>query len=155
MRLASIAVAFVLGLATASVSAQTIPRDAAHCALDRPPPAAGEVLLSGGTPMKIFPRAKDIPANFTGCQKYWAFHRKWLLFGTRYFEKGEIKIFLGALIEGQDQAHCYYANGRKSASSTLGCPTYDEASKPLRSVPAGCIGELQSNAPSSRCDQYE
>jgi hypothetical protein len=139
-----------------SAVAQAIPPAAANCSLRTPPAEAGEDVSLGKTPMKFFPRAKDIPPNYTGCQTAWSvFRNNWISFSTRYFESGEIKIFLGPLIEGQDQAHCFFANGQRSPSSTRGCPSYEEAKTPSRSLPAGCIGELQSGSPSNRCKQYE
>lgn len=63
--------ATVLTVVSASAHGQDIPSDAAACALTMPPTAAGEEIGSSGAPMKVFPRAKDIPGSYTGCQKVW------------------------------------------------------------------------------------
>jgi hypothetical protein len=139
-----------------SALAQAVPTTAPNCALGSPPAGAGEDMGLGKTPMKFFPRAKDIPPHYTGCQKAWrVFRNNWISFSTRYFENGEIKIFLGPLIDGQDQAHCFFAKGKRLASSTRGCPSYEDARALAPSLLAGCIAELQAGSPSDRCKQYE
>jgi hypothetical protein len=139
-----------------SAVAQAVPTAGPNCALGSPPADAGEDISLGKTPMKFFPRAKDIPPNYTGCQKAWSvFRNNWISLSTRYFENGEMKVFLGPLIDGQDQAHCFFAKGKRLASSTRGCPSYEDARTPALSLPAGCIAELQSNSPSDRCKRYE
>lgn len=156
MRAATRALAIVVCVVSNLAAAQTIPSDAANCRLRFPPSGAGEDVSWNKTPMKFFPRAKDIPTNYTGCQKVWSvFRDNWIPFSTRYFEKGEIKVFLGPLVEGQNQAHCLFTNGRRSPSSTKGCPSFEEAKTPSPSLPAGCIAELQAGSPTNRCKRYE
>src|SRR5258706_2520171 len=136
--------------------AQDIPGNAPGCAVAEPPREAGEA-IPHRTPMKFFPRAKDIPPVYTGCQKVWiVFRGKWISFSTRYFENGEIKIFLGPLVEGQNQSRCVFENRTLVPStSKRACPSFGEANTPAPSAPSGCIAELQSSKPSNRCTRYQ
>ena len=143
-----------LAVLSGAAMASDIPSDAQNCDINSPPELSGEHFYK--LPTKYFPRAKDIPPNYTGCQKVWAvFQGEWIPFSTRYFERGEIKIFLGPLVKGQNQARCFFHNGVLTAESTRACPSYDEANTPSLSLPPGCIPEVQSGSPSSRCARYE
>ncbi|MGH9818191.1 MAG: hypothetical protein ACRD6I_19170 [Candidatus Acidiferrales bacterium] len=143
-----------LAVLSGSTIASDIPSSAPNCELKSPPELSGEDFHI--SPKKFFPRAKYIPPHYTGCQKIWVvFQGEWIPFSTRYFEHGEIKVFLGPLVKGQNQARCFFANGILTAQSTRACPTYDEAKVPSPSLPPGCISEAQSGSPSDRCTRYE
>ena len=154
MRLWTTHLAMILLIFSGSAIASGIPPSAPNCELKSPPELSGEDFYK--LPKKFFPRAKDIPPNYTGCQKIWAvFEGEWIPFSTRYFEGGEVKVFLGPLVKGQNQARCYFANGVLTAQSTRACPSYDEAKTPAPSLPPGCIREVRSGSPSARCTRYE
>ena len=146
-----------LMLTSALAHAQDIPMRAPACSLAKPPATAGDELGSSGAPMKVFPRAKDIPTSYTGCQKVWLLLRGgWISFSTRYFENGTVKVFLGPLLSGMDQWHCVFQDGVLVPSPTKrACPSFDEANSRVRSTPTGCLVELQSTKPSPRCSHYE
>jgi|SRR5690242_7633322 hypothetical protein len=136
---------------------QDIPPSAPACSLKMPPAAAGEEVGSSGAPMKIFPRAKDIPTSYTGCQKVWLLLRgNWISFSTRYFEEGTVKVFLGPLLNEQDQWRCVFQNGLLIPSSAKrACPSFEEANSRMQSAPSGCLAELNSAKRSERCSRYE
>src|SRR5256885_8823097 len=116
MRAYSTIAGLVFAFGCAASLAQDIPGNAPGCAVAEPPREAGEA-IPHGTPMKFFPRAKDIPPVYTGCQKVWiVFRGKWISFSTRYFENGEIKIFLGPLVEGQNQSRCVFERSEEHTS---------------------------------------
>jgi hypothetical protein len=154
MRLTIAHLATFCAMFSGTAMAADIPAGAPNCELKSPPGLSGED--SYKLPKKFFPRAKDIPPNYTGCQKVWViFQGEWIPFSTRYFERGEIKVFLGPLVKGQNQARCFFANGVLTAQSTRACPSYDEAKTPSPSLPPGCMSEAQSGSPSARCTRYE
>ena len=157
MRVRAMAIATLLMAAVGSSAAtEPVPASAANCDLRSPPLEAGEDVSRTKVPMKFFPRARTIPAGYTGCQKVWTvFRDRWILFSTRYFEKGELRVFLGPVIEGQDQIQCFFTNGQRVSTSTRGCPSFKEARAPAPSLPSGCIAELQAGSPSDRCKRYE
>lgn len=154
MRLRFAHLGMFLAMLSGSAMASDIPPSAPNCGLKSPPELSGEDFYK--LPKKYFPRAKDIPPNYTGCQKAWVvFQGEWIPFSTRYFERGEIKVFLGPLVKGQNQARCYFENGVLTAQSTRVCPSHDEAKTPSPSLPPGCGSEVESGSPSARCTRYE
>ena len=131
---------------------QEIPTNAPVCATATPPIDAGEDLPQG-SPMKIYPRAKDIPKGYTGCQKVWLESGgRWISFSTRYFDSGHIKVFLGPVVEGQEQIRCVIDGAVLKGRA---CPSLAEANRPAPSVPSGCLKELKAGAATSRCTRYE
>lgn len=45
--------------------------------------------------MKVYPRANEIPAGYTGCQVVWLQRNgAWILFSTRYYSGGALRAFI-------------------------------------------------------------
>ena len=146
----------IFGVTLAAIScvayAQEIPLNAPACAIMVPPADAGEDLPHDSA-MKIYPRAKDIPKGYTGCQKVWLdILGRWMPFSTRYYTNGRIAVFHGPLVEGQSQTRCLANAG---ALKGRACPSLEEANRPAPSVPSGCIKELKAKAATPRCSRYE
>lgn len=146
----------LLGLSATSAQGETIPLSAPACSLATAPEDAGDALGSSGSPMKVFPRATNIPKSYTGCQKVWLLLRgEWISFSTRYFENGTVKMFYGPLLKGHDQWRCMFDRGVLVPSNAKRvCPSFGEANSRVVSTPPGCLAELQSSKPSKRCS-YE
>lgn len=142
----------LLAASSGIACAQDIPSSAPACAIMVPPADAGEDVPHDAA-MKIYPRAKHLPRGYTGCQKVWLdLQGRWILFSTRYYVDGHIKVFLGPLVEGQNQIRCVAEAGTIKGRA---CPSLEEANRPAQSVPPGCIKELKAEAPTSRCSRYE
>ena len=84
-RLIALLLALTPSLAVAAVGAPV----GANCNLSVPPAASGE-LMNHGIAIKVFPRARDISANYSGCQMLWAPDEKaqWNLLLVVYIEGG-------------------------------------------------------------------
>jgi hypothetical protein len=103
--------------------------------------------------MKFYPRAKDIPASYTGCQVVWLMRDdRWITFSTRYYSGGTLRAFYGPVLEGKPTSACVFENGKLAAGSKGACPSFEEASRPAPSLPPGCITALKKNA---QCSKYE
>jgi len=104
--------------------------------------------------MKFYPRAKDLPISYTGCQIAWLQHQGgWLKFSTRYYSSGLLRAFYGPEMKGQRQIVCVFQDGKLDANSTRGCPSFAEASKPAPSVAPGCI--TKPSVKNIDCSRYE
>lgn len=128
-----------------------IPPNAPHCSLSSPPSNAGEDNPQGGF-MKFYPRAKDLPASYTGCQIAWLRRNgKWTIFSKRYYLEGTLRTFYGPMLNGKPTSICWYTNGELTAESKGSCPLFAEASQAARSLPRGCIAKAKS----AHCSKYE
>lgn len=152
MRTATLISALVLAALSAGAHGEEIPPSAPACGIATPPADAGED-LPHGSPIKVYPRAKDIPKGYTGCQKVWLeLNGQWISLSTRYFDSGHIKVFLGPVLEGHKQVRCVVDGGVLKGRA---CPSLAEANRPAPSVPSGCLKELKAGAASARCKRYE
>jgi hypothetical protein len=135
-----------------TVSAQSlIPPDAAHCSLISPPANAGEDNPQGGL-MKFYPRAKDLPASYTGCQVAWLLQGgEWMIFSKRYYSEGILRAFYGPILKGETTSVCGFSNGQLTPGSKGSCPSFAEASRPAPSLPPGCV----TKPATANCSKYE
>jgi len=128
-----------LALMFCSLSLQAddlIPKGAGNCNVLQPPKAAGDSVLNGRL-MKIFPRRKDMAANYTGCQTLWLdiqrMHKLEKIL-VLYFENGEIKVQQHT--EAGRTFSCRYYMGSLLPNSKIECSKKSIGA--LSSWPAGC-----------------
>jgi len=136
-----------------SVAASPLPVDGPNCSLKSPPSAAGEDNPHGGL-MKFYPRAKDIPAGYTGCQMAWLQREGgWTSFSARYYLGGTLRAFYGPPVGSKPTSVCLFESGELSPASTGACPSFEEASKPAPSLAPGCI--TANKRQTAACSKYE
>jgi len=117
------------------------------CTLSQPPAEAGE-MGSHGFEMRVYPRAKTIQSDFTGCQTIW-----WLAKSGRMqitsrarFERGsvvELTEFDDATGE-KSTSTCRYAYGELELGGS-GCRKFESANHPAESFPPGCLEKIRSS----------
>lgn len=114
-----------------------------HCDLPAPPETAGEE-LSHGVTLRIFPRAKDITAGYSGCQAVFApkDDRTWTLVSmTEVVDGDPVRVWWP---DQQDTARgaCRYRHGRvvRGAVETCAAPEF----LLLKSLAPGCIRQIQA-----------
>ena len=147
-----LALAFLL-VVPVSVAASALPTDAPNCSLKSPPSTAGEDNPQGGL-MKFFPRAKDIPRAYSGCQLVWLqLDGAWVPFSTRFYSAGTLRTFYGPHLGGKPTSICHFENGKLTAASTGSCPSFEEASRPAPSLAPGCITTRKQQG--AECSKYE
>lgn len=132
--LASLVVLFSISLP--SFAADDHP-SGTNCELQSPPATAGEEMSHGAT-FKIFPRARDINASYTGCQFMWAtMQGQVVLVSVSAIEKGYVTRLWSPSSKVNDPAECRYKEGKLVRGSERSCP----APKFLliKSMPAGCV----------------
>jgi len=154
LQMSRVALALLL-LVSVSVAASPLPVDGPNCSLKSPPSTAGEDNPHGGL-MKFYPRAKDIPAGYTGCQIAWLQREGgWTSFSTRYYSEGALRAFYGPPIGGggKPTSVCLFESGKPSPASTGACPSFEEASKPAPSLAPGCI--TANKRQTAACSKYE
>ena len=150
MRRAALVVLLLVPIAARSAS---LPPDAPNCSLQTPPPNAGEDKPQGGL-MKLYPRAKDIPVLYTGCQTVWLMHDgRWIKFSMRYYSSGTLRTFYGPQLKGEPTSVCLFQNGKLGPGSTGACPSFEEASRPAPSLAPGCVTTPTQQA--AGCSKYE
>lgn len=131
-----------------------------NCALAVPPPTAGEE-TNHGADLRIFPRAKDINAEYTGCQALFAdYDGKWVVVSLTEVIKGD-PIRIWSEQEPNDVAmSCRYAKGRVVRGDPDTCPMADFIL--MRSLAPGCVQIIRQSgakhglgAPLSPACEYE
>lgn len=113
-----------------------------NCALTAPPAAAGEE-FNHGLVLRIYPRARDISAKYTGCQIRWAPDgSKWVTVSVVAIERG------GAVrVWSPDQSQtellaCRYKAGRVVTGHPDNCPAPQFLI--AKSVAPGCVEKLRA-----------
>ena len=148
--------ATILVLASAGASAKSlIPTNAPNCSLVSPPADAGEVMGEESKwDLRVFPRYRDFPKQYTGCQISWvSANDRWQQFAVAYFERGKPVLFFGpvAMTGRKDDLVCRY-HGRKLISGPADdCP--DSSGLVVKSMPPGCVQRTRSgNVRPSDCE---
>jgi hypothetical protein len=142
---------FLLLILPISAAASSLPLDAPNCSLSSPPSNAGEDKPHGAL-MKFYPRAKDIPASYTGCQIVWLLRDgQWITFSRRYYAAGTLSSFYGPQLGGTPTSVCLFQNGKLSPDSKGACPSFEEANRPAPSLAPGCITARKT----AECSKYE
>jgi hypothetical protein len=123
------------------------PREFGSCTLTQPPAEAGE-MGSHGLEMRVYPRAKTIKSEFTGCQTIWwiAKSGRMQITSRARFEQGSI----AELTEFDDDTGakkvlvCRYARAELESVED-GCPTFESVNRPAESFPPGCLEKTRSS----------
>jgi hypothetical protein len=108
------------------------PFTGANCDLKEPPRNSGEENVHGYA-LKIYPRMKDIPANYDGCLLLWAPTAEgYGILGATKFDHGTAV----AHWSGVDHTLCKYQAG-EPIGDTSDCPMYRFITP--KSMPSGCV----------------
>jgi hypothetical protein len=128
---------------TLSLAAEAGRPAGVNCALASPPDAAGEESDHGFT-LRIYPRARDIGASYTGCQTMWAPDKgKWFVVSIIEIEEGDPKrIWSPDDPTGGHQA-CRYKNGKVIAGNADECPAPEFLI--AKSLAPGCVAKLRQS----------
>jgi len=116
----------------------------ANCNLQKPPLDAGEDAVHAKI-LKIYPRAKNMPSGYSGCQSVWLeTPPNWALAFRMSFTGGHVvKLWT-------PEYECQYAGGKLTKPSSPECGA--EAPEPMRSEPAGCVSQHRdSSRPTEEC----
>lgn len=113
-----------------------------NCEFSAPPENAGED-FNHGVVLRIYPRAKDIGKNYTGCQTMWTPEDKsWLIVGMVAIEAGyPVRIWVPS-ISGPIPASCRYRKGRLFKGDEKNCP--DAKTLIAKSLAVGCGEKMKS-----------
>jgi hypothetical protein len=115
------------------------------CTLTQPPAEAGE-MGSRGFEMRVYPRAKTMRPDFTGCQTIW-----WLAKSGRVQVTSRARFEHGSIAEitefddetGENTTRtCRYAHGQLETGES-DCPTFESANHPSESLPPGCLEKIR------------
>jgi hypothetical protein len=128
------------------------PNEPRSCTLTQPPAEAGE-MGSHGFEMRVYPRAKTIKSDFTGCQTIWWLGKsgKMQITSRARFQHGSI----AELTEFDDDTGenktrtCLYAHGQLE-SGEGGCRTFESANRPAESFPPGCLDKIRNSPPGAQ-----
>lgn len=131
-----------------------------NCDLEQPPENSGEDSHMYAGLFKIYPRAKNIPKNYTGCQITWQsnpkdnkFPLKWTSVSKIKYDKGEVKsVEWGKVAEGKEIKNCIYQEGNIISGDNC----YPAKKLPLKSMAPGCFKkllELTKNREADRKDK--
>lgn len=118
-------------------AASPIPASASNCSLAEPPRDAGEDFTHTATE-KIYPRLKDMPKDYTGCQSVWLESAGgWTRMSTTFFRNGEPVIFEGFAVPRV----CLYENKRLREGPPDSCPSPRVLAN--ESMPSGCLARIK------------
>jgi hypothetical protein len=95
--------------------------------------------------LKVFPRRKDLPSQYTGCQVIWVKSGDgWRRFSTAYLERGKLVVLVGhaTISGGKADLVCRYHGKKLDVGSDQECP--DPSGGVLPSMPAGCLDRIRS-----------
>ena len=114
-----------------------------NCSLSAPPASSGEDAYKR-TKLLIYPRAKDIGSNYTGCQSVWApLSPSWSLLTLVYLENGQIVRLWSAKKEDDPAERCRYENRLLVKGDSNTCPSLDLI--PIKSLPPGCFRKIHAS----------
>jgi hypothetical protein len=113
-----------------------------NCDLTSPPPSAGEEMNQGVT-VRIFPRAKDVTAKYSGCQVLFAPDgKKWVVVSLTEIVSGD--PFRVWVPEDDPAMNCRYKLGKVVRGYPGKCPATEFLI--LKSVAPGCVEAIRDNA---------
>jgi hypothetical protein len=109
-----------------------------NCTLQLPPTEAGELSIDG-TIVRVFPRAKDIDARYSGCQAVFMEQvDKWeVAFLTEVVEGDPVRVWSEHAPSNHPVFLCRYKNGKVTVGDPDNCPT--PKGLLVKSLPPGCI----------------
>jgi hypothetical protein len=124
-----------------------------NCTLSEPPADAGEVAVHGMT-IWVYPRAKDIFSNYTGCQTVFAEidgKRKTVAI-TEMVDGDPIRIW-----SENETRECLFQKGRMIRGNPSDCPSSEDLL--VKSMPPGCVKAkreaVEKHAPEIESCEYE
>ena len=122
------------------VSAHDVRPTGQNCNLSDPPRDAGEEFNHGIT-LKIYPRARDIDKNYTGCQTVWMPDgRRWPTVGIVAIERGDpVRLWTEHENDPGRQA-CRYREGRVVQGDPEKCPVPEFLI--TKSLAPGCVARI-------------
>jgi hypothetical protein len=95
--------------------------------------------------LRVFPRQRDFPPQYTGCQVSWVNAKdRWQPFSVGYFERGKPVVFFGAAAAAGRKTDlvCRYHHGKLVSGVDEDCPEASQIA--LQSMPAGCLERIRS-----------
>jgi len=115
-----------------------------NCELAEPPAGAGEE-TNHGVVLRIFPRAKDIDAKYTGCQVLFAPEKeKWVAVSLTEVVNGDpVRVWSDHEQSAQERA-CRYKSGKLVAGIAETCPSPEFIL--IKSLAPGCVRLIQDAA---------
>ena len=135
-------VLFVLALASVTSSATDNPRPVGpNCTLSAPPASAGEESNHGAV-LRVFPRARDIDPQYSGCQSLFAEHNgQWILVSMTEVVKGDpVRVWFEQNAD-EDSLSCRYSHGKVVQGNPDKCPMPDLIL--LKSLAPGCVQRIR------------
>ena len=157
----TILVSLLLSFVTLASSATDNPRPAGkNCALSAPPPSAGEESNHGAI-LRIFPRARDIDSQYTGCQALFAqYNGQWAVVSLTEVVKGDPVRIWSEQDPDDDSLSCRYRQGKVVQGNPDTCPMPEFIL--LKSLAPGCAQVIREDAakrglgaPTPKGCQYE
>ena len=113
-----------------------------NCRLSAPPSSAGED-LNHGVILRIYPRARDIDAAYTGCQLLWVpIKKKWALISATEVVAGDAVGIWTPSADSPELTSCRYKNGRVVTGVAETCAAPQFLLK--QSLAPGCVRKLQA-----------
>ena len=109
-----------------------------NCSLSAPPEGSGEQ-VDRGTTVRVFPRARDIGAKYSGCQTRWAPDKDhWNVVAVVGIVSGEpVRVWSPEV----SVVTCLYDKGKIVQGDTKTCP--DGQSLILKSLAPGCLEKIR------------
>jgi hypothetical protein len=130
----------VIGVANASGNARPAGR---NCALAAPPASAGEE-SDHGIIFRIFPRAKDINTEYSGCQALLIQDEaKWVLVSLTEVLNGDPVRIWSEGNPSDPALSCRYSKGKVVSGSSGTCPL--AKSLLVKSMAPGCVRRIQES----------
>ena len=115
-----------------------------NCDLTAPPDSAGEE-TKHGVVLRIYPRAKDIDARYTGCQVVLApAAGNWEVVALTRIIKGDAVRVWSAQEGDKTRLACRFRKGKLVQGDPAKCP--NATSLILRSLAPGCVEKIQEAA---------
>ena len=112
-----------------------------NCDLASPPPSAGEEMNHGLT-VRIYPRAKDIAAGYSGCQVLFAPNGgEWVIVSLTEIVNGD--PFRVWVAEDDPAMNCRFKRGKVVRGDPAKCPATQFLV--LKSVAPGCVEVIRNN----------
>ncbi len=138
---AAVLAAVLLALSSFAHPASTARPVGKNCSLTEPPLEAGED-MNHGEVLRIYPRAKTIGAEYTGCQVLFAPHGKnWQVVSLTEVVKGEPVRVWSEHQPDESLLACRYKNGKLIAGNPDKCPRVGFLL--LKSLAPGCAKLMQ------------
>ena len=114
----------------------------ANCGLSVPPPSAGEESNHGIT-LRIYPRAKEINANYTGCQVLFAPDGgKWVVVALTEIVAGDPVRIWSEHETDPSRLACRYAKGKVVKGDPSACPI--PRFLVMKSMGPGCVDVIKA-----------